>query len=526
LGVGLIGLVITGVSTVVASTLNEHNDHRLLEVQTRQAKELLSATIVQLQAPLTDALDVAIATSGDAADFASTLASAVGPRGLFVDASLWERRGAGYAPVAAIGTTRALGPSSLAESFVGRAARSTTFLVQPVVHGTSERIAYAVGRRTDSRFVVLAERAIPSDRRVSIESNPAFSNLDYATYLGAVTAADLATTDVAPHDLPLSGDVVTATIPFGDTSLTFAAQASAPMGGTLSEDLQWIVLVGGMLVTAVATIASEQVVRRRHAAEFDAAKISGLYAQLDELYGEQRTIAETLQRALLPAGLPTIANLEIASRYLPGARGVQVGGDWFNIIAIDDHHVGFAIGDVSGKGVSAAAVMARLRFTVRAYLLEGHAPNVVLELCSSQLDVTNDAHFSTALVAVVDLEEHSVTLASAGHLPPLVISPTEAHYVDTPIGPPLGMRCSTYLSTTLVIAPGSTLLAFTDGLVERRGESIDAGLGRLAHHALNTTGALDYLLTQLVECGSSDHVGGFDDDVAIVAMRWLDYSET
>ena len=145
----------------------------------------------------------------------------------------------------------------------------------------------------------------------------------------------------------------------------------------------------------------------------------GLYEQLGGLYGEQRTIAETLQQALLPRTNPSIPNLEIATRYVAGTVGVDIGGDWYSTLPIDDAHFAFVIGDVSGRGIDAASIMARLRFTIRAYLLEGHAPDTVLEMCSHQLDIEYDGHFATVLVGVGDLETRRVVLANAGHPRPI-----------------------------------------------------------------------------------------------------------
>ena len=194
------------------------------------------------------------------------------------------------------------------------------------------------------------------------------------------------------------------------------------MGGALGEVLPWIFLVGGTVLTVAAAAAAAELVRRRRDAEQAADTIAGLYSRLDSLYGKQHTIAETLQRALLPRSNPNIPGLEIASRYIAGADGVDIGGDWYGCIALDDGHFSFVVGDVSGRGLSAATVMARLRFTIRAYLLEGHAPEVVLGMCSRQLDLEEDGHFSTVLVGVGDLTSGEVTLASAGHPAPLVLS--------------------------------------------------------------------------------------------------------
>ena len=313
---------------------------------------------------------------------------------------------------------------------------------------------------------------------VPFEKGSAFSDLNFATYLGsATTPSALATTDLPVDQLPIRGDVVRTSIPFGDSSVTLVASARSALGGTLGGVLPWIFLVVGALLTLGAAVVTYQLVKRRRNAERDSQTIATLYQQLDGLYGEQRSIAETLQRALLPQRNPAVPNLEVASRYLAGADGVEIGGDWFSLIDIDDHHFAFAVGDVSGKGVDAASIMARMRFTIRAYLTEGHAPDVVLEMCSRQLNVNGDGHLATVLIGVGDADSGVISLSNAGHLNPLRVSGTSAEFVSTEVGVPLGVAPSSYSVTTLQLTSGSTFVAFTDGLVERRGESIDVGLG-------------------------------------------------
>jgi serine phosphatase RsbU (regulator of sigma subunit) len=120
---------------------------------------------------------------------------------------------------------------------------------------------------------------------------------------------------------------------------------------------------------------------------------------------------------------------------------------------------------------------------------------------------------------LVDLDARELTITSAGHLPPLLISDGRSEFVSTDVGLPIGVdRHAAYTSTTVGVAPGATLLAFTDGLVERRGESIDVGLGRLRDHATSNHATLDELLTRVVSNLRQD---GSDDDTAIAGIRWL-----
>jgi serine phosphatase RsbU (regulator of sigma subunit) len=514
----VVGLLITLAASWTAWTLNRHNEHNLLEVQTRQAAAVVSASILSLRDPLETTLDIENATGSDTQQFDKFASTLVGPGLPFVSVVLWQSTGGTWRPVSVVGVKPLMAPGSTqAVSFITRASKSPTFVVTPVPTRNPRRVGYAIANPKNPTIAIYAERAIPADRVVPFEKGSAFSDLNFATYLGsATTPSALATTDLPVDQLPIRGDVVRTSIPFGDSSVTLVASARSALGGTLGGVLPWIFLVIGALLTLGAAVVTYLLVKRRRSAERDSQTIAALYQQLDGLYGEQRSIAETLQRALLPQRNPAVANLEVASRYLAGADGVEIGGDWFSLIDIDDHHFAFAVGDVSGKGVDAASIMARMRFTIRAYLTEGHAPDVVLEMCSRQLNVNGDGHLATVLIGVGDADSGVISLSNAGHLNPLV-SGTSAEFVSTEVGVPLGVAPSSYSVTTLRLTSGSTFVAFTDGLVERRGESIDVGLERLVQAAAGPIPTVDGLVTRLL-----DTLGphGSDDDVAVLAFRW------
>jgi len=515
----VIGLLITLSASWTAWTLNRHNEHSLLEIQTRQATALLGASILSLRDPLETALEIVDATGGDVQQFDDHVSTLVGPGRSFVSVVLLRPAGTTWRPVSVVGVKPLLAPgSSRAASFVGQAFKSPTFAVTAVPTTNPRRIGYAVANPKSPTIAIYAERAIPADRVVPVEKGSAFSDLNFATYLGPTTRSSaLATTDLPDAQLPIQGDVVRTSIPFGNSSLTLLTAPRGALGGALGGVLPWIFLVSGSLLTLGAAVVTYQLVRRRRLAERDAQTIATLYRQLDGLYDEQRSIAETLQQALLPRRNPSIPNLEVASRYLAGTDGLEIGGDWFSLIEIGDHHFAFAVGDVSGKGVDAAAIMARLRFTIRAYLTEGHAPDVVLGMCSRQLNVNRDGHLSTVLIGLGDTHSGEISLSNAGHLNPLRIADTSAEFVSTEVGLPLGVAPSTYALTTLRLTSGSTFVAFTDGLVERRGESIDVGLERLVRAAACDVSTVDDLVSRLLDTVGRD---GSDDDVAVLAFRW------
>jgi len=519
--VGLVGLVVTGSIAWTVRSVNSSNERRLLQVQTAQAGAVISASILGLQGPLATALQIETATAGDIGEFTRFMSGYIGPGKLFSSASMWQINGSNARVVTTLGQPAALAPTSTAaQVFVTKAAHSSTFVVTGIPANSPQAVGYALANSANPTFAIYAERAIPANRRVAVESDAAFSDLKFATYIGDTTStSELATTDVSPDKLPLTGRTARIAVPFGDTKLTLVTAAVGHLGGSLGANLPWIVLFLGGLLTAMSAFVAVQLARRRKEAERNSDTISSLYGDLDRLYAEQRNIAITLQRALLPRRIPSIANLEIASRYVAGTDGVDVGGDWYSLIQVDEQRFAFVVGDVSGRGVNAATIMAQLRYTVRAYLLEGHDPGAVLQMVSGQLDIAEDGHFATILVGVGDLSSREIAVANAGHLNPLVVSGDRSRFVETAVGPPIGIGPAAYAETTFVMAPGSTLLAFTDGLVERRGEDIDSGFERVANAATDLGTTLEAVLTRLLATVAEDTAA---DDIAILAFRWVD----
>lgn len=240
------------------------------------------------------------------------------------------------------------------------------------------------------------------------------------------------------------------------------------------------------------------------------------------LYQRERGIAETLQRSLLPGQLPTIPGLLVEARYLPG-KHEAVGGDWYDVFQLPSGHAGIAMGDVAGRGVWAAAVMGQLRCALRALALEGDPPAVV----GARLNrLIPQGAMATLLYLVLDPDTMEAHYINLGHVPPLIMTPPGMPRFLDGGAPPLGAKLwSSCSESSIVLAPGSTLLLYTDGLVETRGESIDRGLARLAH-ALSTTSnggisvLLDHVLAQALGTGDAE------DDVAVLALRPLPLEAT
>lgn len=225
---------------------------------------------------------------------------------------------------------------------------------------------------------------------------------------------------------------------------------------------------------------------------------------------EQRQLAEALQRRLLPTDLASAGGMELASRYLPASHE-SLGGDWYDAFAIEGGRVVVAIGDVVGHGVLAAAVMAQLRTALRAYAIEGHPPASVVELVNGLMSGLGPKAMTTLACAVIDPDAATLELVVAGHPPPLLIGPEgEAQFATVRGGIPLGVSdIARYEAETLPFEPGTTVLLYTDGLVETRGESIDHGLERLralAAHNGNVESLCMKLVSQLVPHERADDV--------------------
>jgi serine phosphatase RsbU (regulator of sigma subunit) len=499
-------LVLTAVLTWAAARVDDKTEQSLLEVQTKQASSVLSTAILLIQEPLGTALSVQKVTGPepDTAGFTSLMSAYVGKGKVFGSASLWQRHGAQMTEVATVGDQPAIASRAATQDYLLRAFDKSTFTVRNVTVDNRASIAYAQADPA-SGFAVYAERAVPADRRAPVDRDSAFAQLHYAIYLGRTTdLAALSTTDVDPATLPLSGTTSRVTVPFGDTVLTMVTSRRQHLGAPLSKRLPLMLLLGGLALTLIASRAGLQLARGRRVVE--------------AMYGQQRDHSERLQRALLPRTNPTIPNLDIAAEYVAGTQGVDIGGDWFSIVALDGDRFGFVVGDVSGRGIDAVAVMARARFTIRAYLLDGHGPAATLEKCSHQFDINNDGHLTTAVVGIGSSRTGTVTLANAGHPAPLLVTSGGADFVSTVPGWPLGAGPTTYESTCLRMEPGSTLLCFTDGLVERRTEDIDTGMRRLAATA---NGAIRGTAEELVRHTVRElRTEDASDDIAVLAMRW------
>jgi PAS domain S-box-containing protein len=230
-----------------------------------------------------------------------------------------------------------------------------------------------------------------------------------------------------------------------------------------------------------------------------------------------RDTSLTLQRSMLA---PTELPAGFAVRYEPAVSPLEIGGDWYDVLPVGDHHIGIIVGDCVGRGLSAAAVMGQLRASARALLLTGASPATLLEQLDSVAAFIPDAFCTTVFVAILDTRSQTLSYSSAGHVPGVLAAPESQPklLIDARSVPLAVNRDDPRPQAAAALAAGSTLLLYTDGLVERRAEPIDAGIARVAEVMAQTFSLpVDAVADAMLDRLAPD--GGYDDDVAIVLYR-------
>jgi serine phosphatase RsbU (regulator of sigma subunit) len=504
----VLGLLITAGLTVSSALGYTNNERRLTSLQTRLTASLLQTAQPQLQATLARVVGVAAATTDPISTFKAAMApELVPPKGPFASATLaLVQPTTGQVRVLShVGSKpiRGLDSKATTQLFV-KAARSPSLVTSRAVSGGEQKLGYLLSAAGPAGvYVVGAAQQLPLGRRVSVPAGSPDANLNFAVYFGSsTTPAALIETNV--RNLPLTGTVSQAHVPFGNNVLTLVASPRGSLSGWWSEFLPWGILGLGILLSVAAALVTENLVRRRATAEAS--------------YIQQRRMSETLQRSLLPRTLPDVPRCEFAARYVPATKGAEIGGDWYSVVEIDDHRFSLVVGDVSGHDIAAAGVMAALRYTIRTLAKLGIPPDEILDRAAQELDVSSDRHFATVLVGVVDTRLEQLTLASAGHPPPLMLHDGRSEFLAVSPGVPLGVVGEPRPEpVTFPFSPSSTLVAFTDGLVERRGLELDARLKQLEEVAAENPRRPEDLITRLLDVlTSSDE----EDDIVVLAIRF------
>ncbi|MER5767883.1 SpoIIE family protein phosphatase [Streptomyces sp. NPDC001985] len=250
--------------------------------------------------------------------------------------------------------------------------------------------------------------------------------------------------------------------------------------------------------------------------------LGGLIAQALErarLYDTKHRLAQGLQSALLPHSLPALDGLEVAARYRPGTQGMDIGGDFYDLIPTG-RTAAAVIGDVQGHNVTAAGLMGQVRTAVRAYTAVGQQPGRVMESTNRLLiDLDQDLLASCAYLHL-DLRAQRARMARAGHPQPLLRDPDgTVHVLDIAGGPLLGVDAAARFPTTTVpLRPGAVLALYTDGLIEAPGTDIDDALAALARRLAAATGSLEAVADALTGPPGAGGGGG-GDDTALLLLR-------
>ncbi len=236
-------------------------------------------------------------------------------------------------------------------------------------------------------------------------------------------------------------------------------------------------------------------------------------------YDAEHQAAVAFQRAALPDALPEVHGATVAARYRPATDGATVGGDWYDVLALDEDRILLVVGDVVGHGMVAAAAMGRLRTAFQTIVPFSADPGSMLQAVGQQVDAIPNAFCTTVVAAVLDLRTGELLWSRAGHPPPLVVGAGGPLLLDAPCLPPLGISDVAGPVHRHVLDPGDVVVLYTDGLVERRTESLDQGLHRLGAVAeqlvdLDPEELSDALVEALVPMEDQT------DDLAVLIVRF------
>jgi serine phosphatase RsbU (regulator of sigma subunit) len=246
------------------------------------------------------------------------------------------------------------------------------------------------------------------------------------------------------------------------------------------------------------------------------------YREAQQQAAVAHDIALTLQRSLLPSDLPVPDGLDVAVRYVPAGRHVAAGGDWYDLVPLDGPQVGLVVGDVMGHGIEQAAVMGQLRLGLRAYLLEGHPIDQTVARTDRLLRSLGGRQTATLVLGVIDTDAHTLTLASAGHPPPLLVEPGDggARFLTGGHGRLLGLPgvAPRPVYGPVAFAPGSRLLMYTDGVLEQHERAGRDASEDLRRAAAGEVGSAEELCDRVTSAMIDGEPG---DDVCLLAVEVL-----
>jgi serine phosphatase RsbU (regulator of sigma subunit) len=468
-------MALTVVGALVTRSAVHNQQSRLLRERTNEIGLVFTSAISALPGPLDVLGGVLRATNNSPSAFAQASAAAeVGSKGT-VTFALIQKTSTGFTVVMVKGNGLHVG-QVITDQRVQAFRRAMTLTTKQVVPtavigtGSARALGFALGAPVAPAGMVLYRQVSLGQVGPPREAATApFSELNVVLYASATPQPSEV---LAETGTTLKGPVRTQPLPAGAGTWTLQAAAVHPLVGAATAAAAWIVLVSGLGLSLLVGSVVEVESRRRNSAL--------------ALYESEHRVAETLQRSLLPL-LPDFDDLDLSARYLPGAREQEVGGDWFDVFTIEDGRVGIVIGDVVGHDIAAAAAMSQIQASLRACAWKGAAPNAVLNHLDALISSFTISDLVTVFYGLLDAPDdtggRTLTYANAGHLPPLVRdSDGEVSELDDAgsvlLGAPTWPDASRALAT-ITLTAGSTLLMFTDGLVEAPGESLTDALANL-----------------------------------------------
>ncbi|GAU67242.1 putative protein kinase/phosphatase [Streptomyces sp. NBRC 110611] len=246
---------------------------------------------------------------------------------------------------------------------------------------------------------------------------------------------------------------------------------------------------------------------------------AGLVLDNARMYTFQENVAETLQDSMLPRIAPRMAGCDTATRYLPGTRLGRVGGDWFDTIKLPGSRTALVVGDVMGHGLNSAAMMGQLRTAVQTMAALDLPPAQLLRSLDDLAQRLGDGYLATCLYAVYDPIGQQLTMANAGHVPPVLVRAADgrSRLLELPTGAPIGVGGVPFEAVTVPVEPGDRLVLCTDGLVEVRGKDIGVGLAALAESAAHPAASMDDACDAIIR--ALNVTDDRKDDVALLMVR-------
>jgi serine phosphatase RsbU (regulator of sigma subunit) len=495
---------------LVTRAVERDQESRLLEQRADEVSLVLETSITSLKATLTGLGHVA--RDGGPALFMKEAAEdvAAGP-GELTFALLRRERGA-YVVVAAAGhglsvDQRASRPVA---AILAAAEKGSDLVATPVLGSGPDRLlGFALGGPGVPPGMVIYRQSALGPVKAPREAGSApFHELRVVLYdASRPVAAQVVVTTT--RQLPLSGRARYLTFNVGASRWLLAVSSPNPLVGTWAAWAPWVALAVGLAGSVLIALTFEQIVRRRDAAV--------------ALYRSEHRVAETLQHKLLPS-LPEMPGLDIASRYVAASDGQQVGGDWFDVFELPDGGTAVAIGDVMGHDIEAAAAMAQVRAGLRAYAWEGEGPAAVIGRLAALVDAFDVTALVTVIYGVLAAPSGNgarwFQWANAGHLPPLLISPggqvDELRDGKSAVIGALGDEPRS--QGRRLLAPGSTMVLYTDGLVERPGVALTGSIEQLraSLQQKRSGNSANDLCDRILRANGTDQRR---DDTAIVVLR-------